>query len=342
VAGFNDKQVAALRAPLDRGLVKPSPVKGQDWDYLPFHTVITQANEIFGYGRWSREILACDIVYGPIEREGRRKLGADGPPPILLVVGYLARVRVTVQGPDGGALCTHDAPGYWQAEVHGGPGAVPDFDLAAAGAVTAATKRALKDLGTQFGSTLSDDRDPFGEGRWNFYGGHAPADREPRTDEAGGVPTFSQERPPVSPVSGVHSPAPSGAPPDVAPAAAPPANGGQAPTPAPVPRQEAGEFPAASPPAGPTDRAATETRVRGGLKTLWARTTARMDADQVPPADPRRRDPAVLLPPACFDERLTDGAGQRVKIQSGADVGRITDGALAWLDVQIDNEIRRA
>lgn len=128
-----------LEEPLDPALVAVRRAnRGRRVAYLEGHRVISQANRLFGYGRWGAELQS------PV---GFRELSCPDPESgeVLVVGMYWATVRVQVAGCQprsdvGCAFATDSTP-----EAH---------DTAIKAAATDAMKRALRQFGEQFGNSL--------------------------------------------------------------------------------------------------------------------------------------------------------------------------------------------
>ena len=143
--GLSPAVVNALEQPLDRALVSRRDGRGnRQYDYIEGHTVIDQANRIFGYGGWGYELVA-DVNLRRMEkvdvRTGELKVS----------YAYSAPVRVSVNGAPprtdiGFHIVTDDNP-----EGH---------ETAAKGAVTDGLKRALRSFGDRFGNGLYGDQPP--------------------------------------------------------------------------------------------------------------------------------------------------------------------------------------
>ena len=132
-----------LDQPLDSALVSQRRGRGgRTFDYLEGHTVIAQANAIFGYGGWGYELVG-DVTLRRVEivdpQTGEVKVS----------LGYSAPVRVTVAG----------APPRTDLGVH--PVTEDNFDghdTAMKGAVTDGMKRAFRSFGVQFGNAFYGDQ----------------------------------------------------------------------------------------------------------------------------------------------------------------------------------------
>ncbi len=136
----------ALSQPIDLGIVSQRRGRaGMVYHYLEGHTVIDQANRIFGHGGWGYELVG-DVTLRRFEtvdpRTGEVKKSS----------GYSAPVRVTVAG----------APSRIDVGFHAVAEENPDgHDTALKAAVTDGLKRAFRSFGGQFGNDFyADDFDP--------------------------------------------------------------------------------------------------------------------------------------------------------------------------------------
>ena len=143
--GLPPAVVSALEQPLDPSLVSRRDGRGnRQYDYIEGHTVIDQANRIFGFGGWGYE-LCGDVSLRRIEKVDVR----TGE--VKVTFAYSAPVRVSVVGAPprtdiGFHVVTDDNP-----EGH---------ETAAKGAVTDGLKRALRSFGDRFGNGLYGDQPP--------------------------------------------------------------------------------------------------------------------------------------------------------------------------------------
>ena len=143
---FSDEQIKKLRAPLEKSRVKTREQSGTRLSYLEGHDVIRAANDIFGFGHWSTEIIEHSLIG---QREFENRQGRKG-----FEVAYRARVKVTVW--DAGPLTAYEDVGYGNGIDYNNPLAA--HELAMKEAVTDAEKRALRHLGDQFGLALYDKK----------------------------------------------------------------------------------------------------------------------------------------------------------------------------------------
>ena len=141
--GLPPAVVSALEQPLDPALVSQRQGRGNRYyEYIEGHTVIDQANRIFGYGGWGYELVG-DVSLRRIEKVDVR----TGE--VKVNYAYSAPVRVNVVGAPprtdiGFHVVTDDNP-----EGH---------ETAAKGAVTDGLKRALRSFGDRFGNGLYGDQ----------------------------------------------------------------------------------------------------------------------------------------------------------------------------------------
>ena len=140
--GLGPAVTGELNAPIDPALVSQRKGRaGKTFSYIEGHTVIDEANRVFGYGGWGyepvgdvtlREIDSVDAKTGEIRR----------------IRAYAATVRVTVLG----------APPRMDVGFHT---VVEDnadgHETAIKGAVTDGLKRALRSFGARFGNALYGD-----------------------------------------------------------------------------------------------------------------------------------------------------------------------------------------
>jgi DNA recombination protein Rad52 len=138
MTSFSPQQVRALTGKLDRRHVHTRTIEGRDIAYIEGWFAIAEANAIFGFGGWDREMIHFERVY---ERNRGETTSC----------AYLARVRIRVrtteeiilrEGTGWGA-----ANGKFLADIH---------ERAIKAAETDATKRALATFGNRFGLCLYD------------------------------------------------------------------------------------------------------------------------------------------------------------------------------------------
>ena len=141
--GLPPAVVHALEQPLDPSLVSRRDGRSnRQYEYIEGHTVIDQANAIFGYGGWGYELVG-DVSLRRIEKVDVR----TGE--VRVSFAYSAPVRVSVVGAPprtdiGFHIVAEDTP-----EGH---------DTACKGAVTDGLKRALRSFGDRFGNGLYGDQ----------------------------------------------------------------------------------------------------------------------------------------------------------------------------------------
>ena len=136
-----------LAKPLDPSLVSQRKGRaGRDYSYIEGHTVIDQANRIFGFGGWGFD-LAGEVVLREIESVDP-KTGE-----VRRIRAYSAPVRVTVPG----APPRTDVGFHVIAEETG-----EGHETAFKGCVTDGLKRALRSFGEQLGNSLYGDQPASG------------------------------------------------------------------------------------------------------------------------------------------------------------------------------------
>jgi hypothetical protein len=102
-------------------------------------------NEVFGFGRWSEEVLTMEMIFDVPVTQRNGKPGFN--------VSYRAQVRLSVSAPDGSPLATYT-------EWATGTSTMPDFkhgdahDMAIKTAASQGLKRCATNLGNQFGLSL--------------------------------------------------------------------------------------------------------------------------------------------------------------------------------------------
>lgn len=143
---FTEKQIEALKAPLDRATVKTRQQGGKSVSYVEGYHVENEANRIFGFDGWDRITLDAKCVMERERKIGKGEYEKDG-----WGVSYTARVRIIVH-----------AAGREVIREGCGAGHGIDVDLGQAHesamkeAETDAEKRALKTFGNPFGQALYD------------------------------------------------------------------------------------------------------------------------------------------------------------------------------------------
>lgn len=133
---FSPNQLRKLRAALRREHIKTRVSDGRTLHYLEGWQVIAQCNRIFGFDSWNREMVSLSCLTA--RPQGNR-----------FNVSYLARVRVTVKAGDDLVVREGSGVGHAEASTLG-----QAHEIAAKGAETDATKRALATFGAPFGLML--------------------------------------------------------------------------------------------------------------------------------------------------------------------------------------------
>lgn len=134
--GFEVQQIRKLRAKLMARNVRTRQSDGVTLSYIEGWHVISEANRIFGFDGWDRETVETKCVW--TKQNGSRFSAA-----------YVTRIRVTVKAGD--ATIVREGSGAGEAHS-ASPGQA--HEMAAKGAETDATKRALMTFGNAFGLSL--------------------------------------------------------------------------------------------------------------------------------------------------------------------------------------------
>jgi DNA recombination protein Rad52 len=138
MSGFSAKQQRALHRKLDRRHVRSRDVDGRSIDYIEGWFAIAEANAIFGFDGWDREMTHFERLY---ERTRNDRV----------CCGYMARVRVRVRAGD--AFILREGTGWGSATSNHHADA---HERALKAAETDGTKRALATFGNRFGLGLYD------------------------------------------------------------------------------------------------------------------------------------------------------------------------------------------
>ena len=312
---FSIEQVEALEKSLNPKRVR----RIGNEEYLPIKDVNAKLNEMFGFGGWSREIIVFEQILGETREHSRP--GDNRKPRTRHDVGYLCHVRVKIHTADGDIV--RDGLGYVDSATYA-PN-LPNHQTAALGAVSAATKSALKTLGNQFGLTLGNPDDPYGEARaaydaWRHEQHAMAANPEPAPQPQ---PTpeeteAKQERlsRKVRELVAVPKEEPDKA-------------EGEAVESSPEP-DVPDDIPDDILSSKGIDREEHVSAVEGYLGEAW-------QAAQKTITDPaERRDPEKMLPAACRSDRLVSSDGEHVSISGPADVRRLADPSLYWLGMAME------
>src|SRR6266436_4242203 len=138
MSDFSKTQLRRLRGKLDRRHVQSREVEGRSIDYIEGWFAIAQANAIFGFAGWDREMTHFERLY----ERGR----AD-----VTSCAYIARVRIRVR--TGRTTIVREGTGSGSATANASGEA---HERALKAAETDATKRALATFGNSFGLGLYD------------------------------------------------------------------------------------------------------------------------------------------------------------------------------------------
>ena len=137
-SGFTKAQLRKLVREVDAHHTHTRDFDGRKLTYIEGWYAIAQANEIFGYAGWDREMVH-------FERIMERSRGDT------VTCGYIARVRIRVRA--GSAEIVREGTGWGSASA---TAAATANERALKAAETDATKRALSTFGPSFGLSLYD------------------------------------------------------------------------------------------------------------------------------------------------------------------------------------------
>jgi DNA recombination protein Rad52 len=133
---LTDTQLRKLKAKIKPYHIKSREADGVTLHYLEGWRVIAEANRIFGFDGWDREMVANQCVW-------TKQLGSR------FAAAYVIRIRITVRAGDVRILREGSGAGEATAATPG-----PAHELALKAAETDATKRALSTFGNAFGLSL--------------------------------------------------------------------------------------------------------------------------------------------------------------------------------------------
>jgi DNA recombination protein Rad52 len=146
---FTPEQRTQLAAPLSRAHVKERAQAGRTLSYIEGWVAIAEANRIFGFDGWTRQTMTLEET----NRELVTLKSNNGGTYQQWRVGYLARVRVTVQAD--AETIIREGTGFGSGMAK--PEALGEaIESAAKEAETDAMKRALMTFGNPFGLALYD------------------------------------------------------------------------------------------------------------------------------------------------------------------------------------------
>ncbi|MCP4083250.1 MAG: hypothetical protein GY743_23770 [Planctomycetaceae bacterium] len=154
---FTDEQVERLNKPLASEDIKHRKGTGsQKLSYLAGYQVIEKANDIFGYGNWSTEIMYLHQAGNTRYIKPPFSPGDAEKP--MISIAYTCHLKLSVRSGDG--WVTYEDIGFGDGvagdTAHGLSSCV---ELATKEAVTDAVKRCFRYYGNQFGLSLYDKDD---------------------------------------------------------------------------------------------------------------------------------------------------------------------------------------
>lgn len=138
MTGFSPAQLRKLTDKLSRAHIHTRTIDGRQVDYIGGWFAISEANRIFGFSGWDREVVHFERLYERTRGENTS-------------CAYLARVRIQVRA--SGIVTSREGTGCGTANARNPADA---HDLAIKAAETDATKRALATFGNRFGLCLYD------------------------------------------------------------------------------------------------------------------------------------------------------------------------------------------
>jgi DNA recombination protein Rad52 len=138
MSDFSKIQLRRLHGKLDRRFVQSRDVGGRSVDYIEGWFAIAQANVIFGFGGWDREMTHFERIF--------ERTRGD-----VTSCAYTARVRIRVRA--GKTTIVREGSGCGSVTTTSSGEA---HDMALKAAETDATKRALATFGNAFGLCLYD------------------------------------------------------------------------------------------------------------------------------------------------------------------------------------------
>ena len=143
-----------LNEPLAKEHVKQRDAgRGQKLSYLPSHYVIDKANEIFGFGNWSTEIMHHHML-DKSEYE-KPPFNAGESPKAMVAVAYMCQLKLTVRA--SGGSNEYEDVGFGNGVANAAPAGLHSaIELAIKESVTDALKRCMRYYGAQFGLSLYD------------------------------------------------------------------------------------------------------------------------------------------------------------------------------------------
>ena len=151
---FTDDQVVLLEEPLLKENVKERDGTGNTkLSYLASFHVIEEANRIFGFDKWSTEILSLQQIDRTEYEKEPYKAGDPMKP--MISISYLCKLRLTIKCGEDEVIKEDTGFGNGVAGMTAyGIGSV--IELSSKEAVTDALKRCLRYFGNKFGNTLYD------------------------------------------------------------------------------------------------------------------------------------------------------------------------------------------
>lgn len=140
---LNDDQIHALQQSLDQQLIRIRRKNDLTFPYIEGHTIINQANRIFGYGNWSGTILSLELIDRGMQETSKG---------MMHFAYYTCVYQITVFDQHHHRSITHSDVGFGSGFSYSNLGEA--IESAAKEAVTDAMKRTFRNWGDQFGLNL--------------------------------------------------------------------------------------------------------------------------------------------------------------------------------------------
>lgn len=139
------KQIAVLLEPIKEHRVGTD---GKGFSHVEAYELRAHLNRIFGFCRWSEEVIEQALVY----EEAEQRTSKQGKAYLAHSVCYRSVVRLTVCAPDGAVLATYTEGATGDAQNQ--PSRADAHDLALKTSASQAFKRCCMNLGDSFGLSL--------------------------------------------------------------------------------------------------------------------------------------------------------------------------------------------
>lgn len=122
---------------------------GKGFSHVESYEIRAHLNRIFGFARWSADVLSQELIFETSEERTKR---SGGDRYTAWTVCYRTIMRLTVSAPDGTTLATYTEGATGEATNQPGRGDAHDLSLKTS--ESQALKRCAMNLGDQFGLSL--------------------------------------------------------------------------------------------------------------------------------------------------------------------------------------------